>query len=578
MSTTSPLARLEDELFDVVVIGGGIVGAGVARDAALRGLRVALFEKDDFASGTSSTSTRLIHGGLRYLEMFDFGLVRQDLGEREILLRIAPHLVNPLRFVVPMWSRSIFYRLKLKIGMILYDLLSYDKSLPNHTFWNREEALKREPLLNPDGLQGALCYYDGQVPSTERLVMENILDARDHGASLWNHTRVVDVLREGNEIKGVKVRHERSGEEREVRGRLVINAAGPWLDGLTGTLLHKPSHRVRMTKGIHFTAPPASNHALVLFARKDNRLFFVIPWQGYAWVGTTDTDYNDSPDLVRANGEDVDYLRDSVETFLPEADWHRVYYTTAGLRALVRKEGVSESAVSRKHAVVDYAKTDNLEGIMAVVGGKITAYRGIAEEVVDVACAKLGLRARSQTARVPLPGARLSVRTRGRDESLRYMRDLIYKESEGLDLTSEQIDHLLSLYGTATRHILSLVRQQPELGKRIHPDYLDIVAQIHYAVTYELCESADDFLLRRTMLGYTQDQGASALPCVLDVMSELNGWSDEERILQEQRYQKEIARSQAFRLEWKEASYQLPRSAEMKVTSLEAQEPQVAEG
>ncbi|GHO51911.1 glycerol-3-phosphate dehydrogenase [Ktedonobacter robiniae] len=554
MSTISPFTQLEGELFDVVIIGGGIVGAGIARDAALRGLRVALFEKDDFAAGTSSTSTRLIHGGLRYLEMFDFGLVRQDLGEREILLRIAPHLVNPLRFVVPMWSRSLFYRARLKMGMILYDLLSYDKSLPNHNFWNREEVLKREPLLNPDGLQGALCYYDAQVPSTERLVMENILDARDHGAHIWNHTRVVGLLREGEEITGVKVRHERGGEEREVRARLVINAAGPWLDSLTGKLLHKPSHRVRMTKGIHFTSPPASNHALVLFARKDDRLFFVIPWQGYAWVGTTDTDYDDSPDLVRANGEDVDYLRDSVEAFLPEAQWRKIYYTTAGLRALVRKEGVSESAVSRKHALVNYAKTDNLHGYMAVVGGKITAYRGIAEDAVDMACQKLGLSARAQTAKVPLPGARLSVRTQGRDESLRYMRDLLYKESESLSLLNEQVEHLLSLYGTEALSIFALLRRQPELGERIHPAYLDIVAQIHHAVAREFCVDAEDFLLRRTMLGYTQDQGLAALPRVLKEMSTLCGWPEEERAKQEQRYQAAVAKSQTFRQELKEES------------------------
>lgn len=551
MNIASPFEQLEDELFDVIVIGGGIVGAGIARDAALRGLRVALFEKDDFAAGTSSTSTRLIHGGLRYLELFDFDLVRQDLGEREILLRIAPHLVNPLRFVIPMWSRSLFYRLKLKIGMILYDLLSYDKTLPNHSFWSREETLKREPLLNPDGLQGALSYYDAQVPSTERLVMENILDARDHGASIWNHTRVVDVIREGDDIKGVKVLHERGGEERDVRGRLVINAAGPWLDSLVGTLLHKPSRRVRMTKGIHFTSPPASNHALVLFARKDERLFFVIPWQGYAWVGTTDTDYDDSPDLVRANGEDVDYLRDSVESFLPNADWRKVYYTTAGLRALVRKEGVSESEVSRKHALVDYASTDGLTGIIAVVGGKITAYRDIAEDTVNLACAKLGVKAHSQTASVPLPGARMNVRTRGHDESLRAMRDLLYKEGEGLDVSHEQIDHMLSLYGVSTQHILSLVRQQPELGKRIHPNYLDIVAQIYYAVAHEYCADVDDFLMRRTMLGFTQDQGAAALAPILEVMSVLCEWSDEERVIQEQRYEKEIAKSQAFRQELK---------------------------
>ncbi|GCE45556.1 glycerol-3-phosphate dehydrogenase [Thermosporothrix hazakensis] len=550
------LTQLQEQQFDVVVIGGGVIGAGIARDASLRGLRVALFEKDDFAAGTSSTSTRLAHGGLRYLEMLDFGLVRQDLGEREKLLRIAPHLVKPLRFVVPLWSRNWFYRTKLKIGMILYDLLSYDKSLPNHTFWNREELLQREPMLNPDGLQGALCYYDAQIPSTERLVLENVLDAAEHGAQIWNHTTVTGLLRSGDQVYGVQVRNEQSGETADVRARLVINAAGPWLDGLTTKLLDEPSHRVRMTKGIHFTAPPACNHALVLFAQQDNRLFFVIPWNGYSWVGTTDTDYNDSPDKVRANGEDVDYLRDSVETFLPEADWEQIYFTTAGLRALVRKEGVSESAVSRKHALVDFSKTEGLNGIMSVVGGKLTAYRGIAEEAVDMACKKLGVSKRSQTARVPLPGARVQEHSSTHDKMLRELQERIYRAGAGLNLSDQQIDYLLHLYGLYTLDLFELARTRPELAERIHPNYPDIRAQIVRAITAEYCTMVDDFIFRRTMLGFSEDQGKEALPVILDEMGKLLNWTAQARQRQEERYQWAIRKSQAFREELKPTTSQ----------------------
>ncbi|QBD78819.1 glycerol-3-phosphate dehydrogenase/oxidase [Ktedonosporobacter rubrisoli] len=547
--TESAFAHLGEQRFDVAIIGGGIIGAGIARDAALRGLKVALFEKDDFASGTSSASTRLAHGGLRYLELFDFGLVRQDLGEREILLRIAPHLVKPLPFVVPLWSRSLFYRLKLKIGMVLYDVLSYDKSLPNHRFWSREETLRQEPMLNPEGLQGAMCYYDAQVPSTERLVLENIIDAREHGAEIWNHTAVLSLLEEGQLVNGLKVRHEPSGETADVHARLVINAAGPWLDSLTTRLLHEPSRRVRMTKGIHFTSPPASNNALVLFSNQDNRLFFVIPWQGYAWVGTTDTDYKDLPELVRADGADVRYLRESVEGFLPEADWNTIYYTTAGLRALVRKEGVSESAVSRKHALVDYARVEGREGIIAVVGGKLTAYRGIAQEVVDMACKKLGRSEKSRTAHEPLPGGRLPRSGKKPRLDLLYFRKQLMQENTGLGLSAEQLDHLLELYGVMTLKLLALVRKQPALATPIHLDYPDILAQIHYAIEQEYCLTAADFNFRRTVLGFTKDQGAAALEAVIDEMGKILNWSEEMRAEQRELYQRTVARSQAFRVE-----------------------------
>jgi glycerol-3-phosphate dehydrogenase len=542
-------AQLNEQSFDVAIIGGGVVGAGVARDAALRGLRVALFEKEDFASGTSSAPTRLIHGGLRYLELLDFGLVRQDLGEREILLRIAPHLVRPLLFVVPMWSRGLFYRLKLKIGMILYDLLSYDKSLPNHHSWNREETLKREPKLNPQGLQGSLCYYDAQVPSTERLVLENILDARDHGAQIWNHTEVTGLLREGKQVNGVRVRHAFTGETAEVRARLVINVAGPWLDGLTAKLLGEPSRLVRMTKGIHFTSPPASNHALVLFTQTDNRLFFVIPWLDYAWVGTTDTDYEDSPDTVRADGEDVLYLQTAVETFMPAADWQTIYYTTAGLRALVRKEGVSESEVSRKHELVDYEKKEGLKGMISVVGGKLTAYRGIAEEIVDLACKKLRHNAKARTAREPLPGARLDNSLKNRDIALERFRWRLHEEGAGLGLDVEQLDHLMGLYGAMSLKLLALVRQRPELGQRIHPEYPDILAQIHHAVAEEYCATVTDFMARRSMLIFTRDQGVPALPRVAEELGKLLNWSPEQLEEQSALYCEHVARSQAFRTE-----------------------------
>jgi glycerol-3-phosphate dehydrogenase len=260
---TGRYAALAETRFDLLVIGGGIIGCGIARDAALRGLRVALFEKDDFGGGASSRSTRLIHGGLRYLEHLDFGLVRQDLRERERLLATAPHRVTPLRFLVPLYNRTAFYRARLRAGMILYDLLSYDKSLPKHQFLSREETLQLEPGLAQEGLQGAASYYDAQCAFVERLCLDNMTDAVEHGAQAYNYTTVTGLHREGNHVEGLNLRGTLTGETAAVRADQIVNASGPWLDGLTGNLTGQNSRRLRLTKGVHIAAPPAVNHALV---------------------------------------------------------------------------------------------------------------------------------------------------------------------------------------------------------------------------------------------------------------------------------------------------------------------------
>ena len=398
-------APLAGRTFDLVIIGGGIIGCGIARDAALRGLRVALFEKEDWGYGTSSRSTRLIHGGLRYLEMLDFGLVRQDLREREILLRIAPHRVQPLSFLIPFYRRSWFYRVRLRAGMILYDLLSYDKSLPRHAMLSRAGTLEAEPGLNPDGLQGAARYWDAQAALPERLCLDNVVDAVEHGAVVFNHVIVTGLKRHESEpiagrISGVIVRDNASGETAEVSAGIVVNAAGPWLDIVltrfgkganeeaetrkTGEKAsgENATKRLRLTKGIHFAAPPAVRNALVLFSERDGRLFFAIPWLNLAWVGTTDTDFGGDLDQVRATGDDVRYLRESVRQALPDGDWNTIYYTNAGVRALVRKDepNANESSVSRKHRLVIHAATDGMDGLLSVLGGKLTAYRDIAEK------------------------------------------------------------------------------------------------------------------------------------------------------------------------------------------------------
>jgi len=519
--------QLRGTTFDLIVIGGGIIGAGIARDAALRGLKVALFEKSDFGSGTTSASTRIIHGGLRYLEMFDFRLVRMDLRERETLLRIAPHLVKPLDFLLPFYGRSLFYRTKIKVGMMLYDMLSYDKSLPNHRFLSPAEVATLEPHLKKDGLSGAVLYSDARVDSPERLCLENIIDARQHGACTLNDAEVMGALRSGGTVEGVAVRNLLGGEELEVKGRMVVNATGPWFDRMAGILTSHTQNMVRTTKGIHMICPAINQRALVLFSGVDKRLFFVIPWCGHSLIGTTDTDFQEDPAQARATGTDVNYLLQSLEEFFPHKD-SPIYFTSAGVRALVMKGG-SESFVSRLHRIVD-GEQRNVPGLVSVLGGKITGYRAIAEEVTDLVCTKLKVNQSCETATLPLPGAQETGTA-----------------SVHSSMTREVIDHLYSLYGNRADEVLRLAESDPELQRALARYSRDIAAQVVFAVREEQCLHLDDFLLRRTLLGFTRDQGGQAIDKTVFYMARELSWSEDQISAEVKRYEKHRAQTQKFR-------------------------------
>ncbi len=477
--------------FDLAIIGGGIIGAGIARDASLRGLSVALIDKQDFGGGTTAGSTRLIHGGLRYLEMLDFRLVRMDLRERETLLRIAPHLVKPLEFLVPFYDRSLFYRTKLKIGMLLYDALSYDRSLPGHRFLDARTALAEEPGLEPRGLQGAAAYHDAQVDSPERLALENILEAREHGAVTANYAEALTLLTDGDRVTGLRVRDTLTGAESELHARLVINAAGPWLDPLAARLEGPGPARIRTTKGVHLACAPVNRRAVVLFAR-DERLFFVIPWQGYSWIGTTDTDYDGDPAQAGADADDVEYLVRSTAEFFPALPTTQVHWTCAGVRALVRKPG-SESSVSRLHRI----EMDR-PGLLSVLGGKITGYRAIAEEVTDRVCRELGHQQQSETTHRPLPGARRRI---------------------------EADTHLERIYGCRAQEVRDLVAANAALAEPLAPNAPDIAAQVVHATRQEQCRRVVDFVFRRSFLGFRPDQGRAAARSVACWMAAELGWS-----------------------------------------------------
>ena len=378
-SANDRLSSISSETFDVVVIGGGIIGCGIARDAALRGLRVALCERADFGSGTTAASTRIVHGGLRYLEMLDFRLVRLDLRERETLLRIAPHLVQPLEFLIPFLAGAPASPLKLRLGLTLYDALSFDRSLPSHRTLDSGETRRSERAVRNSDVRGGAAYYDARVDLPERLALENVLDAEAHGATVLNYCEVLSTDVKNGAACGVRVRDTLEGYEATIAARIVVNATGPWWERVAAAQTGHRRGRVRTTKGVHIVCPPVTDRALVLFSDVDRRLMFAIPRGGQTWIGTTDTDFDDDPAQARATASDVEYLLASVRSLFPSLTPADVLYTTAGVRALVTQGGRA-SAVSRMHKVVE---NEPLQGVISVLGGKITGYRAIAEEVTD---------------------------------------------------------------------------------------------------------------------------------------------------------------------------------------------------
>jgi len=519
---------------DLLVIGGGIIGAGIARDAALRGLSVALVEQADFGSGTTSRPTRLIHGGLRYLELFDFALVRSDMREREILLRIASHLVFPLPFLLPQYRPTFLYQLKLRIGMQLYDALSLDKSLPRRQHLDRAATLAAEPSLEPDGLVGAWRFYDAQVPLVERLVIENLVDAADHEAVVLNHARVIDFLRDGDRVIGARVRDASAEGNVEIRARLTVVATGPWLDRTIAPLRKRSDPLLRLTKGVHIVTRRAVQQAHVLFAKSDGRLFFVVPWLDATIVGTTDTDYTGDPGDVAATEEDVRYLQDEARRAFPSAPFDEIYFTYAGVRALVREEGVSEGQVSRKHALFDHARREGVEGVLSVVGGKITAYRAIAEEVVDAATRTLSRYTPSRTADEPLPGARPV--------------DLAARPGD-ITFDAATRAHLSSIYGGRAREVLDLSRADPSLASPLCPHHRGIEAEVVHAVQREWALSLGDVLLRRTALGLSACQALDCVDRVADRIGTVLGWDQGRRRAEIEAYRREVEPMRRFSTE-----------------------------
>jgi glycerol-3-phosphate dehydrogenase len=537
------LGVIAREKFDLIVVGGGIIGTGIARDASLRGIKTLLIEKEDFGYGTTSRSSRLIHGGLRYLRMLEFHLVAQDLHEREVLLKIAPHLVHPFPFIIPI--TSLYYRIALGVGVGMYDVMARGNSMPSHRHLSRHEVLEMEPELEAiKDLKGAILYYDCQAPFTERLGIENVLSAAEHGAAIINHAQLTGFLRDGNNVCGIQVLDCLSGETYKVKSRLVVNAAGHWVDCVRDLLRSGPASTVRRTKGIHLLTPKLSQKALVLFSPIDNRLFFVMPWLDYTLIGTTDTDYSGDLDAVCADEADVTYMLRGVGQAFPRLREEDIFYTYAGLRSLAHIGGEKASNITREHKVLDHKKRDGIEGLVSVLGGKITAYRAVAKDAVDTVCRKLGVEAKSTTAEVPLPGAPA------------VTQEKVAKAAKESGLSVETVRHLADLYGSRFPQVLELVRRNKRSGQPICHHCPDILAQVEHSVKEEGARTVSDFLLRRSAIGLGACQGLDAVETVAQEMGRLLKWSQAEQQRQVEVYRAQAALGQHFRAGSKRRSRQ----------------------
>jgi glycerol-3-phosphate dehydrogenase len=536
------LAGLTGATLDAVVIGGGMAGAGVARDLALRGASVALFEKGDFASGTSSKSSKLIHGGLRYLELFDLGLVRESLREKKTLERLAPHLVRPLPFLVPVYRGSTRGLIRVRIGMWLYDLLTPGKVTDRYRVMRPVEALSLEPSIRADDLQGAGYYFDDLLLFPERLCLENVLSAIRHGARAYNYCEVEEIVGGPDGVEGVCVRDLLNGQVHRIGTRVVVNCAGPWVDKvreLAGVADERP-RVLRTTKGIHCLLPRVTERAIYL-STGDDRMVFVIPWREFSLVGTTDTDFDGDPDRLWATRAEVTYLLDTVSQALPDrrVSFDNVAYTYAGVRPLSFEPGRSASRVSREHKVI----AEGPEGrFLSVTGTKLTCFRSLAEDVGDRVMRALGRSEPSTTARVRLDGA---------DDGAGMLEARVWMDvSEEMAMTGlprETLETLVETYGRGYPRVLELAKKLPDGTEPLCPGNPEIVAQLHHAVGEELAVSLQDVLLRRTGIGQSRCQGLDCAESIGTRMAELAGWSPRRLDAELDAYRQHVDRSQRFR-------------------------------
>ncbi len=532
--------------FDLVVIGGGINGAATAREAALRGMKVALVEAQDFASGTSSRSSKLIHGGLRYLEQRDFKLVRESRLERRLLLKLAPHLAQPLPFLLPIYQEDPYSRFKIGLGLSIYDLLGNLGPSDRHRMLSAKETLRSIPRLRGEGLVAGAVYYDSETDDA-RLCLENILDATAHGAIAANYISI-ERLALANatgrpSIVSAEVRDQISGRSFEISSRFWVNATGPWVDRFRA---HIPGYdgtrTIRLTKGTHVVLPSISDgYALFAAILPGDRIFVMMPWRGYSLLGTTDTDFEGDPATVQPDSEDVDYLLRAVNRVLGEpVKPESVIGAFAGLRALAMQPGRGPSENTREYRFHEDPWAPNL---VSICGGKLTTARALGEKLVDAIAARLNTRpalsphhdsnsrldrhpqkiiATHPSRCAPLPGG-----STGPWET--FVKAAEAEARREFPIPAEVAERIVRTYGSRWREVLTPICQHKQLAELLPGSPSLLAAEVEFSIQKEMAIRIEDFLLRRSGLSWSSCNLSESVPAVAAIFAEHFGWTAEER-------------------------------------------------
>ncbi|MDZ7290698.1 MAG: glycerol-3-phosphate dehydrogenase [candidate division KSB1 bacterium] len=535
------LDRFAKEQFDVVIIGGGITGAGIARDAAMRGMKVALIEKGDFANGTSSKSSKMIHGGLRYLKQLDLKLVKESLRERETLLHLAPHLVHPVPYLIPSYKGRL-EKIELQIGMIGYDILAGSKSLAHYQKLSADEIIREEPLLKRSGLHGGFVYYDCLV-NDARLTLATLKSASEHGAVVANYVKCVGLETDNGMITGVHFQDVLGGGRGTIRAKVVVNATGPWTDTIRA-FAGENEKMLRPTKGIHVVVDREKLNVrhIVVISTHDERMIFVVPLGAFTYIGTTDTDYTGPLDEVYADAEDVSYLLQSTNEAFDDVHLTAddIVSTWAGLRPLINEEG-KPSTVSR-----DYEITVSDKGLVTIAGGKLTTYRSMAEELLDEILGRFTERfdhpfAECQTAKIPLYGGDIA-------EFATYVAGEMKGVGNRWGLAPKVVVRLLHHYGTDYLKILSLGLIDRDLLQPLSSDTEILKGEVIYAVEDEMAMTLKDFMERRVDLQHFDPQrGLNVAEKVAHLMGKRLQWDEAERQRQVEAYRNAVEEMMAFR-------------------------------
>ncbi len=530
------------EPLDLLVIGAGATGAGIARDAAMRGIRTAIIDMGDFASGTSSKSSRLIHGGLRYLEHGHFRLVFEASRERRILLKIAPHLVHPRSFLFPIHSGARVSRWRLSAGLWLYDILAMFHNVRRHRTLSKRALKRAEPRIKDRGLKGGARYYDAQCDDA-RLTLATVRSAHSHGALVANYARVDQLDVADGQVRGARITDLTTGTQQVVHAHVVVNATGPWSDRIKDQWDEDPA--LRPTKGAHLAVPRhriGNKEAIVITSPIDGRIMFIIPWGDLSYIGTTDSYCSAIPDAVYATGEDVVYLLRSANALFPDARLTPadVVATWAGLRPLLAPDNPQDPrSVSREHRILESSN-----GLVSIVGGKLTTYRVMAAETVDRVANRLReidgrpTPRSAATDREPLPGGEI------RD------LDVLIEEATREGFSQATAEHLVRTYGSETPAVVRLAQSTPEMSNPIADNHPAIAAELVHAIRREMAVTLCDLLIRRIHLFYeTSDQAWDQAPFVADVAAKELGWDEQRKEAELAAYQSEIERGMAFRSE-----------------------------